>query len=245
MAFARLRLHLASRQLSRLRRASSTSREISTAMTGLTCRRTLTWRASMRASPRCSSIPSTGRSRRGAPSAIRLTMRSTFPFDSAAITFSGTSTTRSLTRWTIQSRTVPTQPLSPCAPKGDANTAPKLFGCDPKGAYQSFRNAYPGESGMRNVFRLPGIARIDAGLGKSFGMPWSEKQQLQLRVEVFNLTNTQHFGALDLSRSGFGIRLDPKVRNLTPPANWSNFTDIQGGSSEGRRVMQIGARFSF
>src|SRR3989475_1106221 len=157
------------------------------------------------------------------------------PFDDA----------RWATNWNVQSRTVLTQPLSTCVTKGTATTAPKLFGCDPTGAYQSFRNAYPGESGQRNIFRLPGIARIDAGLSKSFGMPWSEKQNLQLRVEVFNVTNTQHFGPLDGSRSGFGLRLDPKVRNLTPPTNWSNFTDIQGGSSEGRRVMQIGARFSF
>ncbi len=157
------------------------------------------------------------------------------PFDDA----------RWATNWNVQSNTTLTRPLSTCVTKGDANTAPKLFGCDPTGAYQSFRNAFPGESGQRNIFRLPGIARIDAGLSKSFGMPWSEKQELQLRVEVFNLTNTQHFGPLDQSRSGFGLRADPKVRNLTPPTNWSNFTDIQGGSSEGRRVMQIGARFSF
>jgi hypothetical protein len=157
------------------------------------------------------------------------------PFDDA----------RWATNWNVQSRTELTKPLSTCVTKGDANTAPKLFGCDPTGAYQSFRNAFPGESGQRNIFRLPGVARIDAGLSKSFGMPWSEKQNLQLRWEVFNLTNTQHFGPLDGSRSGFGLRLDPKVRNLKPPSNWSNFTDIQGGSAEGRRVMQIGARFSF
>jgi len=129
--------------------------------------------------------------------------------------------------------------------KGSGSTAPKLFGCDPKAAYQSFRNAYPGESGQRNIFRLPGVIRLDAGLTKSFDMPWSEKQKLQLRWEVFNVTNTQHFGPMDLSRSGYGIRLDPAVRNLTPPTNWSNFTDIQGGSLNGRREMQVGLRFSF
>src|SRR6266852_4627715 len=156
------------------------------------------------------------------------------PFDDA----------RWATNWNVQSRTELTKSLSTCVTKGDANTAPKLFGCDPTGAYQSFRNAFPGESGQRNIFRLPGVSRIDAGLSKSFDMPWSEKQKLQLRWEVFNVTNTQHFGTMDLSRSGFGLRLDPAVRNLKPPTNWSNFTDIQGGV-EGRRVMQVGARFSF
>jgi len=149
------------------------------------------------------------------------------------------------TNWNVQSRTVLTRPLSACVSKGNANSAPKLFGCDPTAAYQSFRNAYPGESGQRNVFRLPGVFRLDAGVSKSFEMPWSEKQKLQLRLEVFNVTNTQHFGTMDLSRSGYGIRLDPAVRNLTPPTNWSNFTDIQGGSLDGRREMQVGVRFSF
>lgn len=157
------------------------------------------------------------------------------PFDDA----------RWATNWNVQSRTVLTQPLSPCVTKGNATTAPKLFGCNTTAAYQSFRNAYPGESGQRNIFRLPGVLRLDAGLSKSFNMPWSEKQSLQLRVEAFNVTNTQHFGPMDLSRSGYGLRLDPAVRNLTPPTNWSNFTDIQGGSLNGRRELQVGARFSF
>jgi Carboxypeptidase regulatory-like domain/TonB dependent receptor len=149
------------------------------------------------------------------------------------------------TNWNVQSKTVLTRPLDTCVTKGSATAAPKLFGCDPTAAYQSFRNAYPGEGGQRNIFRVPGVFRLDAGIGKSFNMPWSEKQSLQLRAEVFNLTNTQHFGPMDLSRSGYGVRLDPAVRNLTPPTNWSNFTDIQGGSLNGRREIQVGARFSF
>ena len=82
------------------------------------------------------------------------------------------------------------------------------------------------------------------GLSKSFTMPWNESQKLQLRWEVFNVTNTQRFGNtdnMDLTRTGYGLRLDPAVRNLSPPANWSNFTGIQGTP----RVMQIGARFEF
>ncbi len=157
------------------------------------------------------------------------------PFDDA----------RWATNWNVQSRTVLTVPLDTCVTKGNATTAPKLFGCNTKAAYQSFRNAYPGEGGQRNIFRVPGVFRLDAGLTKSINMPWSEKQNLQLRWEVFNVTNTQHFGPMDLSRSGYGLRLDPAVRNLTPPTNWSNFTDIQGGSLNGRREMQVGLRYSF
>ena len=35
---------------------------------------------------------------------------------------------------------------------------------------------------------------MDAGLSKTFRMPYSESHHLQFRWEVFNLTNTQPFG---------------------------------------------------
>jgi hypothetical protein len=145
------------------------------------------------------------------------------------------------TNWEVQSNTTQVTPVKTCVTRGDANTAPKLFGCDTVAAYQSFRNAYPGETGQRNVFRLPGYISLDAGLSKSFTMPWSDKQKLSLKWEVFNVTNTQHFGAMDTSRTGYGLQLDPALNNTQPPPNWSNFTGIQGSP----RVMQIGARFSF
>ena len=145
------------------------------------------------------------------------------------------------TNWNVQSNANWIRPIQPCITKGTQTTAPKLFGCDPTYAYQSFRNAYPGEGGQRNIFRLPSYISLDAGLSKSFKLPWKEGQSLQLRWEVFNVTNTQRFGARDTSRTGYGLRLDPLVRNLAPPANWSNFTGIQGNA----RVMQIGARLQF
>ena len=72
-------------------------------------------------------------------------------------------------------------------------------------------------------------------------MPWSEKQPLQLRWDVFNVANFQSFGLIDVSRTGIGVDADPGLRGLNPPNNWSNFTQIQGQP----RVMQVGARFSF
>jgi hypothetical protein len=149
------------------------------------------------------------------------------PFDDA----------RWATNWNVQSNATRTGPVSTCITRNP----PKLFGCNTVAAYQSFRNAYPGESGERNTFRLPGYIALDLGLTKAFNMPWSENHKLQLRWEVFNVTNTQHFGANDASRTGYGIRSDPKVRNRQPPSNWSNFTAIQGTP----RVMQIGARYEF
>src|SRR5206468_5466898 len=107
--------------------------------------------------------------------------------------------------------------LQACPDRGGVN-APKLFGCNTLSAYRSFRNAFPGESGDRNVFRLPSYVSLDLGLSKSFGLPWGENQKFQNRWETFNVTNTQHFGKMDTSRTGTGVTLDP--RTATPPSNW-------------------------
>jgi hypothetical protein len=147
------------------------------------------------------------------------------------------------TNWNVQSDGTRIKPIP-----GDCDTrpivgAPKLFGCDPDGIYQSFRNARPGETGERNTFRYPGYVDLDMGLGKTFNMPYAlvrhENHTLQFRWEVFNVSNTQRFGAIDGSRTGFGLVLDP---NLTKaPTNWSNFTGIQGTP----RVMQFSLRYAF
>jgi hypothetical protein len=145
------------------------------------------------------------------------------------------------TNWNVQARVTPIGPISPCP---NRSGTPKLFGgtgCDIKAIYQSFRNAYPGETGPRNYLRLPGYVDADLGLAKTWNMPWSEKQQLQLRWDVFNVANWQPFGAINTTRTGIGVGRDPKLRGLNPPTVWSNFTQIQGQP----RVMQVGARFSF
>jgi carboxypeptidase family protein len=145
------------------------------------------------------------------------------------------------TNWDVQSAVVPLSPIHSCANR-PANGTPKLFGsCDLTALYQNFRNAYPGETGLRNYLRMPGYFDIDLGLGKTWKMPWREGHQLQIRWDVFNVTNTQHFGAIDSSRTGFGVTLDPKLTAAVPPSTWSNFTQIQGQP----RIMQIGARYSF
>jgi hypothetical protein len=142
------------------------------------------------------------------------------------------------TNWEVQSFAVLTKQLETCVDR----TNVKLFGCgSTTAAYQSFRNPYPGESGMRNIFRLPGYVGLDMGLNKSIALGNNEMRRLELRWEVFNVTNTQSFGSRDTSRSGYGIALDPAVRNLAPPSNWSNFTGIQGTP----RIMQIGLRLAF
>ena len=149
------------------------------------------------------------------------------------------------TNWNVQSNVVRIRDVEACPDRGGAITdvnpsgAPKLFGCNTQEAYDSFRNARPGETGDRNVFRVPGYVDLDVGLGKSFTMPWSERQKLQIRVESFNVTNTQRLGQYNTGRSGFGVNLKPSTAK--PPTVWSNFTAIQGSP----RVMQFGFRYEF
>lgn len=142
------------------------------------------------------------------------------------------------TNWNVQSFGTRTRPVEACPTRGGTQP-PRLFGCDPTAAYQSFRNAKPGETGDRNVFRLPGYFVLDMGLAKSINMPWNENHKLQLRFEAFNVTNTQRMGSVLSTRDGYGLVVDPQ--STTAPTNFSNFTAIQGD----RRTMQFGFRYGF
>jgi hypothetical protein len=56
----------------------------------------------------------------------------------------------------------------------------------------SFRFAFPGESGGRNNFRGPGYFDIDLSLRKTWA--FTEHQTLSFTAEAFNLTNSVRFG---------------------------------------------------
>lgn len=128
-----------------------------------------------------------------------------------------------------------------CA-RGSANTqtsptkagTPNNFS-DPTAAYKSFRSPGPGESGDRNHLRFPGYIVMDMGMQKSFQMPWSERQKLSLRIEAFNITNTQRMTGFNNAT----LSTDPQYG--TPPTNWGNYTAIQGSP----RIMQFALRFDF
>ncbi|HYX26947.1 MAG TPA: TonB-dependent receptor, partial [Pyrinomonadaceae bacterium] len=166
------------------------------------------------------------------------------PFDDA----------RWATNWNVQSNTIRITSFESCPDRGGPN-APKLFGCDPNGIYQSLRNALPGESGERNTLRLPGYVALDMGLAKKFKLPWGREggHTLELRLEAFNVTNTQRMGSLTGGRTGYGVGLDPAgepagcsgaacvSQPLTAPTIWSNFNAIQGKPRE----MQFGAIYRF
>ena len=141
------------------------------------------------------------------------------------------------TNWDFQANVTPKTKIHACANK-PANGTPSLFGgCNVTQIYQNFRNAYPGETGPRNYLRYPGYVDLDLGLGKSWKMPYSENHVLQVRLDVFNLTNTQRL----TSFADGGVAADPGLNGSTPPSDFYNFTQIQGQP----RVMQIGARYSF
>lgn len=110
---------------------------------------------------------------------------------------------------------------------------PNLFK-DPVAAYQSYRNAYPGEAGDRNVLREPNYVRFDMGLQKEFKL--TERIRSQFRWETFNVTNTQPFTTL----SNRTLDADPYLGG-SPNADFGKFTAIQTTP----RVMQFALRIEF
>ena len=105
---------------------------------------------------------------------------------------------------------------------------------------QSYRTSYPGETGQRNILRAPGYVALDMGLSKVLTMPWSEKQQLALRWEVFNVTNSVRFylasgtNSLNLSNGQFGrIVSDASTTGSASP------------TGSGGRIVQLALKYVF
>ena len=137
------------------------------------------------------------------------------------------------TNWNVRSSSVPTTAVQTSPTRGGL-LPPNNF-TNPTAVYNSFRSPRPGESGNRNILRYPGYVALDAGLYKTFTMPWNEKHTIQIRWETFNVTNTQHFtGNADITNG-----VDPQFG--TPGPSFGNFTGIQGTP----RVMQFAFRYQF
>jgi len=97
----------------------------------------------------------------------------------------------------------------------------------------AFTNPFPGQGGARNQIRGQGFFNIDMGLAKRWSMPWSEKQSLQFRWEVFNVTNSVRFNVQSGALAG-SLELD--VANT-----FGNYT----GLLTNPRVMQFALRYEF
>ena len=73
------------------------------------------------------------------------------------------------TSWQSSSGMVAVSPVQ--THLGDFIGEPNLFS-DPQAAFLSYRDPMPGETGDRNILRAPGYLSLDAGLHKTFRMPW-------------------------------------------------------------------------
>lgn len=136
------------------------------------------------------------------------------------------------TNWNVRSWATAIKPVQTSPTRGGGAVSPNLFS-NPTAFYQSFRSPAPGETGSRNIIRYPGFVSLDAGLAKVF--PIGEKVKMQIRWDVFNVTNTQHLtGNADVTNG-----LDPQFG--LPSATFYNFTGIQGTP----RVMQFAIRLDF
>jgi Carboxypeptidase regulatory-like domain len=115
---------------------------------------------------------------------------------------------------------------APAPPGGKAGV--NLFP-NPAEAIKAFDYTLPGQAGGRNVIRGDGNFNLDMSLGKSFNMPWSENHKLQVRWEVFNVTNS--------------VRFDPFATSadLGTLGSFGKYTDTLTLP----RVMQFGLRYDF
>ncbi len=139
------------------------------------------------------------------------------------------------TNWNVQSNGTATAPITFGANRDTLNGFD-----DPEAAFQSFRNALPGETGQRNTLRAPSYQTLDLGLTKEIRFPWSENQKLQLRWEVFNVPNFQPLDDGGQSRSTWGLPVDPQLGGAS--ASFGRiFTSTQGSP----RSMQFGIRYEF
>jgi hypothetical protein len=114
------------------------------------------------------------------------------------------------------------------APVAGGASGPNIFQ-DPQAALGAWEFTLPGQSGSRNTVRGDGNFNIDMNLAKSFVMPWSEKQNVQFRWEVFNVTNSTRF--------------DPKAisLSLTTSGSFGKYND----TFTLPRVMQFTLRYNF
>ena len=140
------------------------------------------------------------------------------------------------TNWNVQSNGTIIKPVTFGANRSTLNAF-----ADNQAAFNSFRNARPGETGARNAFRLPGFSTLDLGLSKNFRMPWSENHKLQFRWEVFNVFNLQKLtSSAGQTRTTFGLPQDPETG--TAASTFGRIYDVTQGSP---RSMQFGLRYEF
>ena len=143
------------------------------------------------------------------------------------------------TNWQIRSYMTLLRPIQTGYNYGSATSSctsncdiPNMF-ADPNAAWASFRTPHPGETGTRNPVRLPGTWNIDAGLAKSFDMPWKETHKITIRWDTFNITNTPFFTGQATGLIGY--------TGSSPTPNFGRYTEMANSP----RIMQFAFRYDF
>jgi hypothetical protein len=80
----------------------------------------------------------------------------------------------------------------------------------------------------RNTIEGPGLANLDLNASKEFQV--TEGKRLQFRAELFNLTNSPHFG---------------KPNTTLQSATFGHVTSLARGGTANTRIVQLGLKFMF
>lgn len=143
------------------------------------------------------------------------------------------------TNWQIRSYNTLVRPIQTGTYYGESSASctsgcdiPNIF-ADADAAYASFRTPHPGETGTRNAIRFPSSFNIDAGLAKSFDMPWKEGHKINFRWDVFNVTNTPFFGGQAAATIGY--------TGSSAGTTFGRYT----GTRNSQRIMQFALRYDF
>jgi hypothetical protein len=139
------------------------------------------------------------------------------------------------TDWYWEGAAMPTVSHLQSGAYHQANGNVNLFP-DPVTAEGSFNAALPGQVGVRNFVRGDGYFGIDLGLSKRWKMPWNEKHSVDLRWEVFNVTNSTRFDFNDQNSSSAS-----ESNNSIAVPNFGNYTHLMTNP----RVMQFALRYEF
>jgi hypothetical protein len=145
------------------------------------------------------------------------------------------------TNWQLASNAVPVGTPMPAIninkngvmPSGVSYPEAFATQADANASIASFRQAFAGEEGGRNILRINGYWDIDTGLFKEFKMPYKEGHTVQLRWETFNVTNSA------IMSCGLG--------QLDNTLTWGQCTGQKSGVSTptGARNMQFALRYTF
>ena len=128
------------------------------------------------------------------------------------------------------------------------NGNPSLFSSTD--AVNLFQDEFPGQSGARNILRMPGLKNVDIAVMKDFRLPW-EGHLLQFRAEAFNAFNfvnfnfnntNGNFAGNTTSTNTYASAYTNSINNLglLYPQTFGEFT-----ATSDPRVFQLSLRYSF